>query len=274
MRAVDVSNYTVTLTPEVLAAWQDAGIGLVVIQCFPPSYAQYATQREQMRACAAAGMPWDAYIYDYLADPTWRNAAMAGLTQAHDEEGLIPRKLWLDEEDVETEQGWTPQEREQAVVDSYQRAFGWGRDQATIVTVGIYTSAWWYVPKTGNSDSLAHVPLWTAEYDNVADAAAFTAYGGWESCRIKQFAGSQPDGTDLNVLSEDEAAELAGGGTAPVDDAERDALQSKIDALVNSLGYIGGDVLKPLTRKTAGAYVKTAVAQIRAVCDQHGINHA
>jgi hypothetical protein len=95
---------------------------------------------------------------------------------------------------------------------------------------------------------------------------------------IKQYQGTTTfhgiSGVDLNVLSANEAAKLTNGGIPPVDDAERKQMQDKIDGLVSSLGYIGGDVLKPLTRPTAAKYVQTAVAQIRAVCDQQDISHA
>lgn len=50
-------------------------------------------------------------------------------------------------------------------------------------------------------------------------------------------------------------------------------LQETINGLTQALGFIGGDVLKPLTRKNASQYVKVAVEQIRAVCDQYGIAH-
>lgn len=266
MLARDVSNYSDELTPELLARWQSEGCGLVILQCFPASYPQYAEQRRQMSACATAGMPFDVYIYDYLGDPTWLDAALQGLVGAF-WPSQKPRKIWLDEEDVETEAGWSIAERLGALQSSVRRAFEFG------YPVGIYTGAWWWVPYTGNSRAFSDLALWAAQYDGIPSTEVFTSFGNWGSCAIKQYAGSQSDGTDLNVLSDAEAAELT-GGSDDVDDAERKALQDKIDSLVNSLGYVGGDVLKPLTRSTAGKYVKTAVEQIRGVCDQQGIAHA
>lgn len=84
---------------------------------------------------------------------------------------------------------------------------------------------------------------------------------------IKQYAGSQPDGTDLDVLSAAEEAELNGG--APVDDAERQQLQAKIDGLVTTVADIAdrlGDQLlaecnRANVRKTT---VRGIVAQMEA----------
>jgi hypothetical protein len=120
---VDVSNYSSPLTADLLRNWMADGVKLVICQAFPPSYPQYAEQREQMRLCAEVGMPFDCYVYDYLGDPTWLDGALDGLSQADDK----PRKVWLDEEDVETERGWTQQQRVDAIAWSVQRAkaAGW-----------------------------------------------------------------------------------------------------------------------------------------------------
>jgi hypothetical protein len=72
----------------------------------------------------------------------------------------------------------------------------------------VYTGAWWWIPSTGNSTLFRDRKLWLAQYDDIPDATVFNPLGGWSECRVKQYAGSQPDGTDLNVLSDAEAAEL------------------------------------------------------------------
>lgn len=267
--ARDCSNFTIDFTPELLQAWRAEGVGLVIAQAFPPSYAsKYAEQRQQMRLCAQEGMPFDCYVYDYLGAPDWLDGALEGLSQAQAEEGLRPRKLWLDEEDTETEAGWTTADRVVAIGQSARRALNAG------YATGIYTGAWWWGPKTSNNRSFTDLPLWAAQYDNIADASVFTPFGGWSACRIKQFAGSQPDGTDLNVLSADEEAELT-GGTPPVDDTERQQLQDTINGLVSSLGYISSDLLAPVAKQKAGSKaVQRLVAGIRDQADQHGIQHA
>lgn len=225
MLARDVSNYTVPLTAALLAQWKAEGVGLVLIQAFPPSYGQYAEQRDQMAMCAQEGMPFDGYIYDYLGDPTWLRGALDGLDQAL-LPSLKPRQLWLDEEDTETEAGWSQQQRVAAIKESEVAAVLRG------YSTGIYTSPWWWVPRTGNSTSLRTLNLWAAQYDGIADASVFTPFGGWASCSIKQYAGSQPGGTDLNVLSTDEEAELT-KPEEPLPDPSCDQYKAALERAVN-----------------------------------------
>lgn len=234
--AKDVSNYSVTFSPDLLAGWAAAGTRLVILQCFPPNYAQYTIQRHQMDVCAAAGMPWDVYLYDYLGDSAWRDGALAGLDMAA-ADGLVPRKLWLDEEDVTSENGWTPEQRVAAIEASLQAADAWltahGRPPA-----GIYAAAWWWGPRTGNSTAFADRQWWAAQYDGVADASVITPVGGWDHCAIKQYAGSQPDGTDLDVLSVEEEAELNGGGGEVPDPSVDYVWQAKKDSVVATAGEL------------------------------------
>lgn len=205
----DVSNYTVSLTAEMIQQWKSEGVGLVIIQAFPQTYHQYAEQRDQIRVCASQGMLWDAYCYDYLGSPSWLDGCLHGLTRVHDEEGLLPRMIFLDEEDVESEQGWSPLQRTTAINQSMLRADRWSVTYGLQVC-GIYTAAWWWRPRTANSGMCAGRKLWWAEYDGIPDATVFTPFGSWDAsmARVKQYAGTQPDGTDLNVLSDAEEAEL------------------------------------------------------------------
>ncbi len=270
---LDVSKYTIPVDVGVVQSWQAAGIRLLIIQSHPADYGQERSL-EIMRAAQAAGMPFDAYVYQYLAYEDWLPGALATLDLAA-AEGLLPRKVWLDVEDVDSGKGWTPEQREQAVQRDLDLCDAWlaahGRPRASI-----YSAKWYWDPYLGGSSAFGDRQLWNANYDNVADTTVFTPYGGWvaQDVAIKQYAGSQPDGTDLDVLSAEEEAELTSGGNPDVTDDERTQMQTKIDSLVNSLGYLAGDVLRPLTRKSAAAYVKTAVAQIRAQAEQQGISHA
>ncbi len=214
MRAVDVSNYTDPPTPAVLDAWQAAGVGLVIVQAFPPSYAdKYAEQMEQERLCHERGLPFDNYLYDYLGDPTWRDGCLEGMSLAV-QGGLVPRAAWLDEEDVETERGWSTGQRVEAIQASCDAVDTWCAGHAVPGRARIYTAAWWWVPLTDNSTAFADRDLWTAQYDGVDDASVFTPYGGWDHAAIKQYAGTSVlggvGGLDLDVLSiEEEAAMVA-----------------------------------------------------------------
>lgn len=206
--ARDASNYSVDPLP--LEAWRAAGVGLVILQAFPPSYKQYLQQVRQMRQCAAARMPFDLYVYDYLADPSWRDSAIVGMLSLIGA-GLVIRRLWADEEDV------SPGAQTLGVVSRQQaiRATLAALDRVPtkIGLTGVYTGAWWWTSKryVANTAAFSDRPLWDAHYDAIANTETdFVPYGGWSvpSVRIKQYAGSQPDGTDLDVLSASEVGLL------------------------------------------------------------------
>jgi hypothetical protein len=243
MYAIDVSNYTSELSGSILRQWKAAGVGLVIIQAFPQHYHQYAEQRRQMRACAEAGIPFDVYMYDYLADPTWRQGALVGLERAKAEEGLEPRQLWLDEEDTETEQGWPAGARRDAIQRSRIAC------EAAGYTVGIYTGAWWWGPKTANWTGCADLDLWDSDYDHVPDAEyGWSPYGGWTHRRIKQHIGTSVflgvSGVDQNVLSVEEAAEITGSEEAevPIPQEYQDKFgigPNDIQGLIDNLEGIG-----------------------------------
>ena len=203
MLALDISNYTDELDDDVLRQWKEAGVGLVIIQAFPPSYYQYAEQQRQVEACVRNDMPFDHYIYDYLGDPTWLWEALDGIEQQEHK----PRQVWLDEEDVDTERGWSATRRVNRIAESLACVRERGHD------CGIYTAKWWWGPKTNDSTRFSDVELWDADYDREADTeASWEPYGGWTARRIKQYAGTSTfvvGGLDMNVLSVGEENEVA-----------------------------------------------------------------
>ncbi len=204
MLAKDCSNYSVNPLP--LEQWKAAGIGLVLAQMFPPSYRQYIQQGQQMRQCADAGMPFDLYCYDYVADPSWRDQAILGMTSLASA-GLVARRLWADEEDVSGgSKAMSPARRVTAVRATLQAL---DLAPSRLGLTGVYTGGWWWKPSTANYQGFADRPLWDAHYDGIADASGdYLPYGGWSFASIKQFAGSQSDGTDLDVLSATEVGQL------------------------------------------------------------------
>jgi hypothetical protein len=114
-------------------------------------------------------------------------------------------------------------------------------------------------------------------------------YDGWDGDGRKQWkahysarAGSLIGGNvvmhqytstpiDMNVMLE---SEIVQGGNADVTDEERAQMQDKINGLVSTIGLLTGDDLKPLTRKSAGKYVKDYVNVARARAAAVGIQHA
>lgn len=201
--ARDLSNYTQPFGLAKLQEWKDAGVGLCIIQAVspPPGYPSGRT-RVHLQACATAGMPTDAYLYlwtgsDVEAD---MRAKLALLDGFEDQVG----RLWLDCEDTTAA---SPQARQGtirwalAVLDEWSSAHG-------KPIPGIYTGRWWWTAYVDDTTEFADRPLWASQYDGIADASVVDLFGGWQSCAIKQYAGSQPDGTDLNVLAEEVPTEV------------------------------------------------------------------
>lgn len=213
MRAVDCSNYTGALRAEVLAAWKAAGVGLVIAQAIepPPAYPKGVT-RQQIAACAAAGLATDAYVWCWTySDVEADIAAKLGLL-----EGLPIRRVWVDAEDTAAA---TPAAHIQAVERALAVVDAWGAERG-LPKAGVYTAWWWWrdhlrCPSAGRH---AVAPwwdraLWDAEYDGVADnAVGWHPFGGWSERRVKQYAGTSTlagqGGIDLNVLSAAEADEV------------------------------------------------------------------
>lgn len=210
--AVDVSNYTTDPLPT--DKFKSQGVSLVIIQAFPPRYHQYAQQVAQVKACKDDELDFDFYIYDYLESPGWRDNACAGLN-ALVSSGYVARRLWADEEDTTTKLSASGNEKaiaaSLAVMDKVPTRLG---------LTGIYTGAWYWTGRyLRNSQAFSDRPLWDADYDSIPDTTqSWQPYGGWTSRAIKQYAGTQPDGSDLDVLSVDEAISVqtqnAGGNMA------------------------------------------------------------
>src|SRR4051794_4283978 len=96
--ARDASKYT--QVPAPVDQWKAEGAQLIIIQAHPADYGQ-SRSLDLIRAVAAAGLPWDAYVYQYLAFTDWLPGALETLDMAA-AEGLVPRKGWLDVEDVDS----------------------------------------------------------------------------------------------------------------------------------------------------------------------------
>lgn len=208
--AVDISNYTSPIGTAELQRLHDAGVRLVIIQAFPVSYRQFVQQTQQVHACAQFGMPWDHYVYDYLATPTWRDGAIAGLRSLQSQ-GYTARRLWADEEDTSATALSTAGRVRAIAATLAALDLAPSRQNPT----GVYTGRWWWTDAryAGNSQAFSSRPLWDAHYDWQADVAVdYLPYGGWAGPSIKQFLGTSVlagvSGLDQNALSVPEAARV------------------------------------------------------------------
>lgn len=204
MLAVDVSNYSSELTTEALEAWKQDGVGLVIVQAFPWNYKQYQQQQRQMQQVRAAGFRLEMYIYDYLAGPGWRDAALQGL------QGSGVQRVWADEEDVQPEAQQMALHERIAAVQATLDAI----DKAGYQT-GVYSGAWWWAGTYRNGEWSGYMAnttifqtyaLWDSFYDGVPDVNVnWRPYGGWSGRAMKQHQGTTTyrgvSGVDLDVTA-------------------------------------------------------------------------
>lgn len=223
MKATDISNYTSDLTSETLAAWKADGVELVIVQAVdPPAGYPAGKTREQIQACLDAGLAVDAYVWLWFdLDVT---DILHKLTLL---DGLPIRRLWLDVEDTAAVKYSTV-----ACKTKVSAALGLCDAYPTTEWTGIYTGGWFWrdTRYMGDTTAFDNRDLWDSNYDGNPDTAAFTPYGGWEECAIKQWQGTSDylgvSGVDLNVLSEQEAAAMSGNC---------DALKTALERGVNRL---------------------------------------
>jgi hypothetical protein len=243
--ARDVSNYTDELTPEVLAKWKTEGVELVIIQAVdPPIGYPVGKTRTQIQQCLDAGLAVDAYIY------LWFDAAIADVQKKLALLNGFPiRQVWLDVED-------TAAARYNQATTEARVAEALGECDRFPTTfrrpTGIYSGPWFWTDARymANTTAFSERVLWDSDYDGVPDTeAGWTPYGGWLSRAIKQYAGSQPDGTDLNVLCAEEAAALEGGDTPVSDDPAWVAKKADVVAKAGELQTVADQLAAEANRK-------------------------
>lgn len=227
--AIDISNYTSSLTPDALNQWQADGVRLAIVQAVdpPPGYPSGRT-REQIQQCLDAGLVVDAYIWLWfdldIADIERKLALL---------DGLPIRQLWLDVEDqaaVKYDQAACEIKVRQALERCDEFPSTLGRP------TGVYSGAWFWsdAKYMNNTVVFSDRLLWDANYDDIQDTNVYHPYGGWAECAIKQYKGTSTfgsvSGVDLNVLSTAELAALDGGDMADCQ-VYKDALDRGVQRL-------------------------------------------
>lgn len=195
MKAVDVANYTAVPTPAQVQCLIADGYTTAIVGC---SYGQVA--RSQLMAFSDNGMKIEAYAW--ITHPLNTLLLERALTVIA---GLPVTRLWLDAE-ADTN-GRTPA----GVVADINGAVEYCQKVRPDLALGIYTGAWWWTPRTGNSQETWGLPLWLANYRDTDNPLAESEIpGGWtrESTAIWQYAGTIETcglNTDRNlILEEDE----------------------------------------------------------------------
>lgn len=206
-RGVDVSNHQNGIFQATFEAMKAEGVEVVICGT-DGTPAAPLTYPAQVRNARAAGLEVEAYVYLYFGEGS-AVFDVAGRTNEKldliDSVGGV-RRVWLDCEDTKNALGPA---MILGLIDAARLAV-----EARGYEVGIYTGGWWWVPRTGNSVRFAHLPLWVAQYDRIADVDQVALFGGWPRAFRKQYA---DDGTagglspiDLNVERDPDAVPAPG----------------------------------------------------------------
>jgi hypothetical protein len=183
VEAIDVASYQPADLSAIIAT---SHAEHVIVRLYLPqerpaqqhSLDQIASARAN--GCSVGGYCW---VYPDL-DPvqTVRNALSLAARAT-----LALKVLWLD---VETYMG------QPAPGVAWLRA---AADECARIGVrcGIYSGVWYVRSYMPDAAMLADLPLWTAQYDGVADPDQVTLYGGWTKAAGKQY---RIDSIDHDVL--------------------------------------------------------------------------
>jgi hypothetical protein len=178
---VDISSWGGELALDTVLRWKAAGKRKVIVGIGP----DVDLARRQCLTVLSGGLDLEVYVYPYYEDDPVKYLDRVDQATA----GLPVGFHWLDFEDTETlPVSELPGVTEWLVCDWIRRcmdaaAARWGADN-----VGLYTGAWWW-PHTGNTTQFSGWPLWVPDYDGQANSQ-FAHFGGWTSCRLKQYAGT------------------------------------------------------------------------------------
>lgn len=181
LNAVDMSRWGGELTPTEAACMATSGIHTVIVATGPGGYGLMALQ--QAEAADAAGMTVEAYVFlEFDSDPIWWvRESVARL------EDFPVARWWLDIEDTENGQSWTPAQRL-----AYAGSAAIALDNITGKRAGIYTGGWYWRAQMGNAQlfSLGRL-LWNSYYDD-GPAVNGLPYGGWTAAQvaIEQYQGT------------------------------------------------------------------------------------
>lgn len=268
MDALDISNNTTRFTVDHVQQWKAGGVGLAIIQLITGVYLAGDDCATQIQTCLDGGLAVDCYLFP----------GNDGLPlSAHDRLALVPpdlkpriRQLWVDVE---------PAYRDPSMV-GVNAALAECDRWAPWQTTGTYSALW-------VADKLHWHPWpwpdrkqWLVYVRNDGTPNLGGTFDGTDHHVMTQY---RMDVTENGVSGMDRSWLTGGEAQAVLDwlnggdvtDEEKRQMQDKIDGLVGALGYVAGDLLKPVaSQKTGSKAVQKLVAGIRGVADQQGIAHA
>lgn len=189
-----MSQYSGEITADDWRRAREAGVGLAIVKL--STFAGWAADLavRQLAAAAVAGLPVAGYLWCEFGEGPVEQVRQA--LSIADAAGVALRWLALDvEHDAWRGAG--------AITAWVRRAAEAVRERTRPV---IYTARWFWHGHLGDPTDCADLPLWTAQYDGVADLGVWTPYGGWTEIVAKQYQGTTRYAgvhCDLNVVRGD-----------------------------------------------------------------------
>lgn len=165
-QVVDFSQWGGPLKQETVDCWRSMGITKAIVQY---SY----LMPDHLAILRDNAFDIEAYVYLYWWESPWGQTPLDRVRAAMDmvvQSKASVKRVWLDCEDM------LRPYREDQLQECVDYLNGIG------MPCGIYTGAWWWVPRTGDSHAFAHLPLLHAQfpYDRQPpDFDSFRSYGGW-----------------------------------------------------------------------------------------------
>lgn len=176
---VDIDNHEGHLTGTDILALKQAGVRKVIVGLqYPRSPFPPGAAHQQIGALINAGFEIECYAQSQHIADVWPRVSQ--YSQHID-------RIWVACEEPHVNRRWIDEHLD--FID------GLGK------TAGIYTAKWFWEQQE-YEHWFGDRPLWAAQYDDSADADAFTPFGDWGSCTMKQYSGDSWIGrlhVDLNA---------------------------------------------------------------------------
>jgi hypothetical protein len=189
--AIDIASHQRTDVGAILSTETPRPTHVVIRMYLPEESPPLQHSIDQANSARAEGCSLGAYLWAYRdLDP--RKSVRDALALAKLCGMDPPPVMWIDCEtytrsDGSTDPGPDASWLRQAVDECKQRG----------ARAGFYTAEWWWRGYLDNTPEFADVPLWTAQYDHIANPNSVGLYGGFTSAAGKQWNGT---GLDRDVF--------------------------------------------------------------------------
>jgi Glycosyl hydrolases family 25 len=189
--AIDIASHQRTDVGAIVSTENPRPTHIVVRMYLPEESPPLQHSVDQANSARAEGCTVGAYLWAYRdLDP--RKSVRNALALAKQCGMDPPPVMWIDCETYARANGTTDPGPD---ADWLRQAIDECRQLGA--RPGFYTAEWWWRGYLGNTTEFADIPLWTAQYDHIANPNSVGLYGGFGSAAGKQWNGT---GLDRDVF--------------------------------------------------------------------------